>query len=187
MAKGGNFENEIAKKLSLWLTKGKRDDLVCRTDSSGGRGTIRTKNKKESNIYLFGDLKHSDDKAKPLFDLWSIECKSGYGKKNKGEMQRWDILDILDSSQKEAVLQRFWNQCVRDAGLSKREPVLIFRRNGRKPCIAFKRQYFLDLLRIMDIDFSFNEINMYCFDLITILSFDEFLKWANPEKILIKN
>jgi len=184
--KGGNFENEIAKKLSLWLTKGKRDDLVCRTDSSGGRGTIRTKNKKESNKYLFGDLKHSDDEAKPLFDIWSIEAKTGYGIKKKDGMQRWDILDLLDSSQKETVLQKFWNQCVRDAELSKREPILIFRRNGRKPCIAFNRIYFLDLLRMMDEAFNFSELNIFCFSMLTIVNLDDFLSWADPKKINVK-
>ena len=83
MAKGSGFEREVAIKLSLWMSEGKRDDLVCRTDSSGGRATVRTQKNKITNKHFFGDLRSADESAAPLFDIWSIECKSGYSRKGK--------------------------------------------------------------------------------------------------------
>jgi len=40
---GNNFEREIAKKLSLWITKGERDDVLWRNLDSGSRSTTRKK------------------------------------------------------------------------------------------------------------------------------------------------
>lgn len=174
MAKGGNFELKIAKILSLWFSEGERDDLVCRTDSSGGRATVRSKKGKETNIFLYGDLKHSDDLAMPMFKKWSIECKTGYAKKNKKSITKWDILDLIDSTQKETVFEMMWNQCKNDAKLSKRKPVLIFGRNLRSPCIAIDIDYFnslpyAHLIGVKIIDVSFNDDRVIVFNLSTFL------------------
>lgn len=142
MAKGGNFELKIAKILSLWFSNGDRDDLVCRTDSSGGRATIRTAKNKKSSKYWYGDLKNSDDVAKPMFDEWSIECKTGYSKKNKKSITKWDILDLIDSTKKVTIFEEMWEQCKRDAELSERQPILIFGRSLRSPCIVMNFDYF---------------------------------------------
>jgi hypothetical protein len=193
MAKGGCFELEIAKKLSLWLTNNKRDDLVCRTDTSGGRATVRTKQKKETNKYLYGDLKHSDDLAKLLFDKWSIECKTGYAKKSKlkdgtKKVINWDILDLLDSKSKSPVISEMLFQCTTDACLSRREPVLIFRRNQKLPCIVITLTYFLRLSKYFGLP-KFLKIEADIPKMhepnnrIVIIKFDDFLKWADSKVI----
>jgi len=187
MAKGGNYEREIAKKLSLWYTDGKRDDLVCRTDSSGGRASVRTKNKKVTNRYLYGDLKHSDDACLPMFNRWSIELKTGY---MVGKDTRWDILDILDSKQKEPTIIKFWVQCVRDADLSRREPILIFRRNGRASCIMIDETYVGKLENLCG-DYNQKAIDFTILDeigdlkLLMVFNLDSFLEWIDPVAVFI--
>lgn len=194
MAKGGSFELEVAKKLSLWLTDNKRDDLVCRTDTSGGRATVRTKKKKETNKYLYGDLKHSDDLAKPLFDLWSVECKTGYATKSKlkdgtNKVTNWDVLDLLDSKKKNTVIQGMWTQCTNDAGLSSREPILIFRRNLKGICVMITLDYFLSLQSLFS-DYKFIKLetiipDMYePNDMVVIMKLDDFLNWVESKSLL---
>jgi hypothetical protein len=169
MAKGGSFEREVAKQLSLWWTGAKRDDVFYRSHSSGARFTQRRKAGKDTALQA-GDLTCSDPIGEPLIRIWNIECKKGYGGKGKirdteGEVMkipvkqngkiikyidktttiRWDILDILDSHQKEPVIIKMWKQCLRDSTLSNRTPVLIFRRNARSSCIMIGELYFTKL------------------------------------------
>lgn len=170
--KGGSYENEIAKQLSLWFTEGKRDDVFGRSDSSGGRFTVRRKKGKDT-ANMAGDLTFTDVLGEPLIKIWNLELKSGYsGKKKlkdadgdvikipvystkKGEQDKivkwkdkvalvhWDVLDFVDSIQKKPVLQIMWEQCDRDADLTGRYPILIFRRNSRQSCICFRRSYYI--------------------------------------------
>jgi hypothetical protein len=153
MGKGGDFEREVSRTLSLWWTENQRDDIFWRSDSSGARFTQRKKTGKDT-ANQGGDITFSDSLGEQLIKNWNIEAKTGYAgrtkvKDSKGNdkviLNRWDVLDILDSSQKEPVLLTMWNQCKRDAELTNREPVLIFRRNGRKPCIMFTAKYLCHL------------------------------------------
>ena len=57
-AKGSSFEREIARILSLWWSKGTRDDIFGRTMSSGAWGTQRAKAGKST----FGQYGEKDDK-----------------------------------------------------------------------------------------------------------------------------
>ncbi len=154
--RGGGFEREVSVQLSLWWTEGKRDDIFWRSDSSGARFTQRKKTGKDT-AYQAGDITCSDPIGEPLIKNWNIECKTGYSGKTKiintkGEekiiLNRWDSLDIVDSSQKIPVLLTMWNQCKRDADLTNRTPILIFRRNGRKSCIMFNSTYLAYLFGI---------------------------------------
>lgn len=87
MAKGGQFEREIAKQLSLWWSKGRRDDIFWRTSNSGGRASIRHKNSKSTDGQ-YGDLCASDPLGLPLIRLLTFELKRGYSKSNP-----FDLLD----------------------------------------------------------------------------------------------
>jgi len=130
MGKGGGFEREICSELSKWWTYGERDDIFRRTAGSGGMATSRQKRGRDT-ANQFGDISFSDDIGKPFIDRYNVECKTGYATKSK-----WDVLDIIDSKQKETVLEKFWKQCVDDALKSSRIPLLIFRRNGRQKCVC---------------------------------------------------
>lgn len=139
MAKGGNFEREVAKDLSLWWTENERDDVFWHTGGSGARATTRKKFGKDTK-YQFGDISFTDPIGKPLIDRWNIECKTGYGKSRKKNDKRlvtnWCVLDVIDSKQQTPVFIEFWEQCRKDAEESGREPILIFRRNQMQKCIV---------------------------------------------------
>jgi len=76
-SKGGAYERELSTKLSLWWSNGKRDDLIWRTSTSGGRATIRGKKGKRT-FGSYGDLHAVDPLASDLFLVFTIEAKRGY-------------------------------------------------------------------------------------------------------------
>lgn len=82
MAKGGSFEREIAKKLSLWWSGGKSDDVFWRTSNSGGRATTRRK-KGQKSYAGHGDLSYTHPDGKPFIDYFALELKRGYNKNAK--------------------------------------------------------------------------------------------------------
>ena len=173
--KGASFEREVSTKLSLWWSNQTRSDIFYRTPGSGGRFTNRRKSGKDTANHA-GDQLASDPSGQPLMDCWSVECKTGYGKKTDSGVNRWDILDFLDSRQKEPILQKMWAQCKRDAELSNKEPILIFRRNNRAPCIMFRTSYMLHLQ-----DFYGDYLDFHLFVRTTlncvIIPLDSFFEW----------
>lgn len=170
-SKGGKFEREVASKLSLWFSEGKRDDIFYRSHSSGARFTSRKKIDKNT-AYQSGDITCSDPCGKGLIDKWSVECKTGYGK--------WDILDIIDSSQKTPLLESFFNQCKKDSVISKKQPILIFRRPQRKVCVCIEKKYFFYLKNYFG-KFEKVYIIIYKKDLV-VMEFEEFLDWIDPSQ-----
>ena len=179
--KGSNFEREIARDLSLWWSNGKRDDIFTRSDSSGARFTQRKKTDKDT-AFQSGDIACSDPAGILLLELFSIEVKTGYGKKNKDKIVLWDVLDILDSDQKIPVIFSLWQQCENDAELANKEPMLIFRRNRRKKCIAFKRSYFSTLeLWFGSTDYPIIKLQEIC-----IMNLNNFFNWIPDIRTICK-
>lgn len=66
--KGSNFEREVGSKISLWISKGERKDLLCRTVLSGGQFT-------QSSTGNAGDLMGQHPLADPFFEKVVVECK----------------------------------------------------------------------------------------------------------------
>lgn len=209
MSKGGDFENEVAVKLSLWFSDNKRDDIFGRSDGSGGRFTSRMKKGKDT-ANQGGDITFIDEIGAPLIKIWNIEAKAGYSEKKKvmdadgdiikipvysskaGETDKiikwkdkttfipWDILDFIDSRQKKPILQQFWEQCKRDADITKRHPILIFRRNGKQICICITKRYYLSRATFFG-HISSPIINfMIGNDPLVIISLKNFFEWAQP-------
>lgn len=146
MAKGGSGENLTGRELSLLWSKGERNDLTRRTEGSGSRYTKKKQKGEEGIAFQAGDLTFSDPIMEPFFRYFLCENKCGYSRKSKTKdgikVVNWCILDILDSKQKEPMFLQMWNQCKRDALLSNREPLLIFRRDNMQICIAFENHMY---------------------------------------------
>lgn len=87
MAKGSNFEREICKKLSLWWSGGKRDDIFWRSQTSGGRATQRMKSGK-TTYGSYGDVAAVDPIGEPLLQVFTIELKRGRSHGN--------VLEVID-------------------------------------------------------------------------------------------
>jgi hypothetical protein len=184
MAKGGAFEREICKRLSLWWTEGKRDDIFYRTSASGARATQRRKvGKTTANEH--GDMGYTDPSGKKLTERWVVEMKTGYAKRRtKTGRTQWCTLDILDGAENTPVLIDFWLQVTEEAEHTGREPVLVFRRNMKQACIAFRLVYFQQLLahfgdcgrdhqRVHTIDHRLHSYDQN----IVILNLSDFLEW----------
>ena len=140
--KGKSFERLISKKMSLWLTCGEDKDCIWYTKSSGGRATRRINTNQTASRYDHGDLGPDGSKLEYFFSIFCIELKTGDGRKKENEFKLWSLLDSIDSKQNVPKFNEFWEQACHDAEVSKREPILIFRRNRRLPCIAMYNYIF---------------------------------------------
>lgn len=145
MAKGGAFEREIMKRLSLWWTYGERDDVFTRTMGSGGYATLRKRYGKET-AFQTGDITFADPIGAPLIEYFCLETKTGYAtrtqSKGKKIIKNWCVLDPLDSMQKKPVIVQMWEQVSHDSEESDRTPLLIFRRFAMKACVALAHETF---------------------------------------------
>jgi hypothetical protein len=181
--KGSGFERSICKQLSLWLSDGKSNAILWRSTTSGARATVRAKKGLETpNSY--GDVTAIDPIGAPLIDLVSIELKRGYS----GQLT---IQDLLDSSQKDPLLLKFWRQAERDRLIGKRRwSWLIFQRDRRQACIIFNSSFWDFLLNyagklkyskkfrlLLKINCVYEKIhyNLY------VMRLSEFLHWIDPE------
>jgi hypothetical protein len=120
MGKGGDFEREVSKFLTKWLTGSEKPYKYWRQDASGGLATIH-----EENVHLTGDIKPLARDSEFLTDVFSIECKTGYPKTS--------IWQHFKSTK--FALEEFWVQCIEDAPENK-YPMLIYRKLRRKPIVG---------------------------------------------------
>jgi hypothetical protein len=123
MGKGGDFERDISKFLTVWLTGVKRPYMYWRMPGSGGLATIH-----EENVDLSGDIRALKSEAEFLTDKYSIECKNGY--KSTSFWQHFKGIKNFN-------LEQFWRQCIDDANKGDKEPMLIYRKKGQKELVGF--------------------------------------------------
>ena len=143
--KGGAFERRMAKRLSLWWTGGERDDVIWRTQISGGRATVRGRKGKRTEGQ-YGDLTYTDPCAKPLFDLFVIECKHGYGK--------WSVLDLVDNPDdaKYTILEGWIERLEENAKAADVDYGIILAQRTRRLPVAVVDLTFVSDLKRMDSD-----------------------------------
>src|SRR5574343_268866 len=183
MAKGGNFENLVSRELSLLWSKGERNDLIRRSEMSGGRFTNKKKKGEDATESQAGDITFSNDEIKPLFSLFSVEIKIGYSRKSKSDtclkVVNWCVLDVIDSKQKEPMFLQMWNQCKRDAELSKREPLLIFRRDNMQICITFERTMYNSFINYFGYhQYKTINVNYDVNGYLVIMNFNDWKSWV---------
>jgi hypothetical protein len=111
-AKGGEFERNVCKALSRWVTAGLREDVFWRSAMSGGRATV-----KRGHVRQAGDICAVAPEGHSLTDVFYIECKH--------------LRDIsLDGLIKgNGNLLAIWSRTCKEAAFYERYPTLIFRQN----------------------------------------------------------
>lgn len=115
--KGSQYERVVAKKLSLWLSNGVRDDLLWRSSLSGGRATLLFKQGKKNKSQT-GDLSSIDILSQEFIDQFFVEIKC------------YKSLDITSGFVKSTgLLKSFWDKLVKDALTAKKNPMLIAKQN----------------------------------------------------------
>ena len=119
--KGSKFERDISKKISLWFSDGKRDDLLWRTAGSGARQTVRRKKglKTEGGA---GDLSSTSDETKILTDVICFELK------NYADINPFQLL----VGENKLVLG-WWNNLKTTAEFEGKIPVLIIKQDYKTP------------------------------------------------------
>lgn len=186
MGKGGDNERKSCRYLSLWWSDGKDPDIFWRN-----RTRITTKGKGK---YQLGDVVALKAVGDPLVQVFNIELKTGYSvsKKKKGFRNvPWDLLELVDFqgtkedlSKKQIII--FWEQASRDAKISERIPLLIFKRDYHREVVGITDQ---DLYLLEDENGPFKESNLVFVpkekerSVLIFIRMEEFFNWLSPETV----
>lgn len=111
-AKGCQYERDVSKTLSLWLTDGEREDVLWRSAGSGNRSTIADDHRAHA-----GDLMATTPEGYVLTEPTYIEIK------------RYKDLEIKKILKGTGKLFKVWNDTVEEARSFDKWPVLIARQD----------------------------------------------------------
>jgi hypothetical protein len=121
-AKGADFERYICKRLSKWISRGRRTDLFWRSAMSGGRATLQMRGGVRNRTQA-GDITAIDPEGSYLTKFALLECKS------------YKLLHLLSletawaPGMDTARVNYFWHRVAEDAGKHDRAPMLIAKQN----------------------------------------------------------
>lgn len=168
-AKGAAYEREVCKKLSLWVSHGKREDLFWRSAMSGGRATVGRKQGKSHDQHA-GDISATHPEGHALTDKWYVECKA------------YSDLDIESALMKgEGKLSKFWREAVTQATAYHKMPMVIAKQNQWPPIVLVPTAHLLSPTGIAPYPQAhFGRFSILRAD---VLSFDGMLKLPFADKI----
>jgi hypothetical protein len=129
-SKGGAFERELCRVISLWWTENTRDDIFWRTPGSGAMAKTRSK-KSLSTYGAYGDIQATDPSGQPLLQVFTMELKRGYTAHNFTNM-----LDKLDKSASQ-MWENFYHQVCTDAMNAKSLSWIIVWRRDRHQTLIY--------------------------------------------------
>lgn len=133
--KGAEFERQVCKTLSLWVSNGERQDIFWRSAMSGGRATVAAKRGIKLSTQA-GDISAIDPLGNKLIDNFIVECK--YHRNIK--------LETLFTGRKGGIYE-FWETLSALASKHSKKPMLIFKQNGMEPQVMMDWE-FTDLIQI---------------------------------------
>jgi hypothetical protein len=119
MGKGGDFEREVSKCLTCWLTGKEKPYAFWRMPGTG-------------------DIIALKPEAEFLTDKFTIELKTGYP-----QTSFWQHFGRV----KNFNIEIFWRQCFDDSVKSNKHPMLIYRKKGRKSIVGIS-QWIADQLKL---------------------------------------
>lgn len=122
--KGGQFEREVCKDLSLAVSRNQRRDLFWRSAMSGGRATVMTAQGLDNKAQV-GDVSAIAPEGAFLTDQFVFECKHV---KDLG-LHNWMLYGT-------GPIQRYLTETMPKASDSKRKTVLVARQNGIAPIVV---------------------------------------------------
>lgn len=115
-SKGSQFEREVCRILSLWVTNGNRADVFWRSAMSGGRATVGRK--KGQDIRQAGDMTATAPEGNAFVEMWLVECKF---------VQDLELVSFLLNNT--GKLATYWKKCKAEARAHQRRPMLICKQN----------------------------------------------------------
>lgn len=114
--KGAEFERAVCKRLSLWVSDKRRDDLFWRSAMSGGRATLS----KKSQHTGAGDITAVAVQGNKLTNEFYIECKF------YADLDMPGFVYCTGGK-----LKQFWLETIKQAVKYGRRPFLIAKENRR--------------------------------------------------------
>lgn len=139
--KGNNYEREMSRRLSLWLSENERDDLIWRTHNSGGRFTTRMKKNKVTEGQD-GDLTSTCYGISANFlNMFSVELKC------YKDINLWGLI----TKAKKGILG-FWEQAKKQAKACDKIPLLILKQNHKPELLISDDGFCFVTLGISGID-----------------------------------
>lgn len=115
--KGSQFERDICKALSLWVSGDKQEDLFWRSAMSGGRSTVHHRKGKFMGQHA-GDITSTSPEGHKLTDYFFVECKFVADLGLAGF--------VLNTG---STMMRFWEIACKEAGKYNRAPMIIAKQN----------------------------------------------------------
>jgi len=167
--KGNNYEREISKNLSLWISNNKSDDLFWRSQGSGGRHTVRYK----KNLTLegqSGDIASTHSGiSEDFLKIFCVEVKF------YKDINIWGMI----TKTKKGILD-FWEQAYKKARQVKKLPILIVKENYRPALFISNRAFSmltkkLKLRPELEVNLSYQKLFIWKFKDILDVNFDEFM------------
>lgn len=129
--KGSEFEREVCKILSLYVTAGHRDDVLWRSAMSGGRATVALKKGKRLD-HVAGDICAIHPAGQLLTDEYFIECK---------HYANLDYTGLLLTGTGVSAL--FWTTACEKAVTHAKRPMLILKQNRRPVMVMLPENHTL--------------------------------------------
>jgi len=121
--KGAAFERWVCQQLSLWVSHGKRRDLFWRSAMSGGRATLGAR-KGQKHRTQCGDISAISPEGAALTTVFMVECKC------------YRSLDLHKMVYGKGRLVKMWRALMEESAKFNRDPMLIFKENGRPPMVV---------------------------------------------------
>lgn len=171
--KGSSFEREVCKKLSLWISEGKRNDIFWRTAGSGARATTRAKSG-QTTCNADGDMCCLDPAYQWFIDSVLVEIKRGYNS--------WRLDDFLLPKPKKDGIFTVWEKLEKEAHRLHKLPLLILKQDRKQELYISSK--FLHTQKWATLTYMTNVpcyifIHPYPFDQYNIVGFKNFLtKWG---------
>jgi hypothetical protein len=190
MAKGGEYERDICKYLSMWVTRQMRDDIFWRTAGSGARATARMK-KNMTTADSAGDMMAIAKYGKPYTDQAIWEFKRGYGgeRSKRKPSEQIDPLAVLDNPKRmkrKPILNEWWTKITKEKNRHQRKfAFIIFKRDFKDHCIVMSQRTF-DYIETKNRKFLRQMLRIRTFGYhLVIMRLDHFCRWCDPQKTFV--
>ncbi len=170
-AKGGNFEREIAKAISLWWSSGKSDAIFWRTHSSGARATTRAK-KGQRLDGQYGDLCATDPSGLPFTETFTVSLKRGY--------KRHSIASLFDKPGNKGGYREFIDEAIATSNQAKTPYWMLIVKRDHQDALVILPSGLLRIYPVMRLEFCWNKVGYF----IDVAKLTSFFKYISPTRIL---
>jgi hypothetical protein len=173
--KGNQMENLIARKLSLWITNGKREDVLIRSQNSGGRATVLSYTGKNF-VSQAGDIVSAAFEGNKFTNMFYIEVK---------HYQNLNLESLIFRTSKSGIIEH-WNKLLKECEFYNKLPLYIARQNN-KPILVGLSKNGIDIFELHhDVEIHILYLDLYLLPLTTFLSKANVKKVQNQPEYIFK-